>query len=92
MENIKRLKDLQNKEIVNIIDGSKIGFIDDLEIDISTGKIQNILIFQKNKSFGFLEHISSEYIIEWDEIKMIGNQTILVEIQDTFKEEVKEEK
>jgi len=68
------LSEIQNKDIVNLKDGKKIGNIVDIEID-KEGKI-NSLIIQKNK-FNIFK--SNDVEIKWNQIKKIGEDVILVD-------------
>lgn len=69
------LSELQNKDIVSIKDGKKIGNI----VDISIDKEGNIiaLIIQKNKFTLFRGNSDEE--IKWNQIKKIGEDVILVD-------------
>ncbi|WP_405102351.1 YlmC/YmxH family sporulation protein [Oceanobacillus sp. FSL H7-0719] len=72
-----RLSELQVKEVISIVDGRRLGFIIDLDIDVKTGKIiALILADQENKShmFGKTEEIR----VLWQQILRIGSDVILV--------------
>lgn len=73
------LSDLQNKDIVNIIDGKKIGNIIDARFNISTGIIEKLII-EPTKSLFSLKN--SELEIKFSEIKKIGEDVILIEINN----------
>ena len=47
-----RIVDIKNKEVINIKDGSRLGCINDLEIDMRCAKIVAIVIFGRPKCFG----------------------------------------
>ena len=74
-----RLSDLQDKDIINLIDGKKIGKIIDAVID-ENGKISSLII-QKNKMFSFLPS-NTELEVKWDQIKTIGSDVILIYIKN----------
>lgn len=73
-----RLSDLQEKDIVNINDGRKIGKIIDAEIN-EEGKITYLLIEEIK---GLRKFMSKEYgtSITFNQIKKIGNDVILIEL------------
>ncbi|WP_077367545.1 YlmC/YmxH family sporulation protein [Anaerosalibacter sp. Marseille-P3206] len=78
-----RLNDLGGKEIVNLNDGGRLGVIadSDIIIDEKTGKIISLLIPDRRiqfKLFGEREEIE----IPWDCIRKIGNDMIIVELED----------
>ena len=73
-----RLSDLQNKDIVNINDGRRVGRIIDADIDLK-GNI-NYLLVEEIK--GFKRFMSKDYEISvtFDKIKKIGEDVILIDI------------
>ena len=73
------LSDLQNKDIVNMLDGKKIGNIIDARFNISTGVIEKLII-EPTKSLFSLKN--SELEIKFSEIKKIGEDVILIEINN----------
>ena len=73
------LSDLQNKDIVNINDGKKIGNIIDAKFNISSGLIEKLII-EPSKSLFSLK--SSEIEISFSEIKKIGEDVILVKLNN----------
>ena len=70
------LSDLQRKDIVNILDGKRLGRIVDAEIDES-GTIIHFVI--EPKRFFKLFHIRDDVLITFKQIKKIGEDVILVE-------------
>ncbi|MDD5836386.1 MAG: YlmC/YmxH family sporulation protein [bacterium] len=73
-----RLGDLQEKDIVNINDGKKVGRIIDAEVN-ETGVIEYLVIEEK-RSFNSLFSKDSEITIRFKDIKKIGTDVILVDI------------
>lgn len=73
-----RVADLQKKEVININDGKRLGFLYDIEVDLETGKIGSIIIPGGFRFFGLFGR-GEEYIITFDQIKKIGDDIILVE-------------
>ena len=41
---MEKFSDLQEKEVINICDGRRLGFVGDLELDIPSGKIRTLII------------------------------------------------
>ena len=69
------LSELQNKDIVSIKDGKKIGNIVDVSID-NNGSISGLII-QKVKFSLFRGNNDEE--IKWNQIRKIGEDVILVD-------------
>ena len=73
-----RLSDLQNKTVVNLIDGKNIGNIIDLNIT-DTGEATGLVV-EKHKFLISYFSSKKEMIIKWDQIEKIGEDVILVKL------------
>ncbi len=74
-----RLSDLQNKDIVNIVDGKNIGNIIDVKIEETTGSIVAFII-EPNKNSFFFRNKGVDTEITWQSIAKIGEDVILVKV------------
>ncbi len=72
-----RIDDLKNKQVVCVKDGCVLGFISDVEIDTLSGNLTSIIIFGRLRFFGLLGR-EEDIIIPWNDIKVIGSETVLV--------------
>ena len=70
-----RLSDLQNKNIVNMIDGKNIGNIIDVNIN-NDGVIESLIIETNKNLFSLNRDLDKEII--WKDITKIGEDVILV--------------
>lgn len=70
------LEDLKRLEIIDINTGKKIGYIKDFRIDLNSYRIKSFVIPLKNYSI-FNKINSME--IPWENIKLIGEDIILVQ-------------
>ncbi len=70
-----RLSDLQNKHIVNVVDGKNIGNI--IDVDINSEGVIEYLIIEANKTM-FSFNREGETKITWKNITKIGEDVILV--------------
>lgn len=75
------LSDLQNKDIVSVTNGKKIGNIVDVIID-EKGNMQ-ALIVQKNKFLGNFFSGGNELEVKWSQISKIGEDVILIHLIDS---------
>ncbi|PWU68942.1 MULTISPECIES: YlmC/YmxH family sporulation protein [Gracilibacillus] len=71
------LSAMQMKDIVFIEDGTKIGNLTDIEINVEIGRITNLVVATKSKVFGVFGE-SREIIIPWENVMKIGQDVILV--------------
>ena len=73
-----RLSELQDKTIVNLLDGKNLGNIIDVSVD-DKGKITGLIV-EKKKFFISLFTSKKEVIVRWDKIEKIGEDVILVNV------------
>ncbi len=74
-----RIYDMRQKEVININDGCRFGFICDIEVDIKCGEVINIIVPGPGKILGMFGR-EQEYRIPWCSIKKIGDDIILVDV------------
>lgn len=72
-----RINDLRNKQVVCVKNGCVLGYISDVEISTTDGRLVSIVIFGRNRLFGLFGR-DEDIIIPWDEISVIGHETVLV--------------
>ncbi len=73
-----RVTDLRRKEVISSKNGCRIGFVDDVEVDTVTAKLVSVIIFGRPRCFGLLGK-EENIIIHWENIRLIGEDTILVD-------------
>ena len=71
--------DFKHKEVINITDGKRLGFVQDVTADLSTGVITSIIVPGNTKLFNMFSG-NNDIVIPWQNIKCIGDDVILVEI------------
>ena len=71
--------DFKHKEVVNINNGKRLGYVQDVCADLETGKITSIIVPGTNKMLNIFSQ-NNEIVIPWDNIHCIGDDLILVEI------------
>ncbi|MDP4153033.1 MAG: YlmC/YmxH family sporulation protein [Bacillota bacterium] len=74
-----RIEDLRAKEVINICDGARLGYVYDVEVDICTGHLVSIIVPGPGGFCGIFGR-RDEYVIPWCEIQKIGENVILVNI------------
>ena len=72
--------DFKHKEVINICDGKRLGFVQDVCADLNTGKITSIIVPGGTNKLMNLFSNSNDIIIPWENIKCISDDLILVEI------------
>ena len=71
--------DFKHKEVINIKDGKRLGYVQDVTADLESGTITSIIVPGSTKSFNFFQS-SQDIVIPWNKIHCIGEDIILVEI------------
>lgn len=74
-----KTSELRQREVINIVDGKRLGYVTDLDIDLEKGMIKSIIIPGHSKIFSLFSK-SGDYVIPWEQIKTIGSDVILVEL------------
>ncbi len=75
-----RICDLREKEVINVCDGKRLGYVEDVEFDLCTAKITHIIVPGPCKFFGVLGR-EEEFVIDICHICKIGPDLILVEVE-----------
>lgn len=73
-----RLSELQNKTVINLIDGKNIGNIIDVNIDEKGNTIG--IIVEKHRFLISYFSSKKEFSIKWEQIEKIGEDVILVRV------------
>ena len=71
-----RLSEIQNKDVISINTGIKIGNIIDIKVNSESGKIESLIL--EKKKFNIFNS-NDEIEIYWTQINKIGEDVILVE-------------
>ncbi len=79
--NVSRIAELRQKEVINLVDGRRLGFVKDAEFSLDTGRILSIILPGPWSFFRFFGR-ESEMVIPWKDIRKIGEEIILVDIRE----------
>ena len=72
------VNDLREKEVINVCDGRRLGYVYDIEIESCTGRVIAIVVLFDCRMFGFGR--CEELVIPWERICCFGKDTVLVNI------------
>jgi YlmC/YmxH family sporulation protein len=76
-----KISDFQTKDVINIVDGKKLGQISDLELDLRQGRIESIVVPAAGRFFGMFGN-ATELVIPWKNIVKIGLDVVLVRLDE----------
>lgn len=71
-------RELKSKELININNGKSLGFVSDIEINLEKARIDALIVPGQKSSFFGMFSGSSETEIKWKDVKIIGEDVILV--------------
>ncbi len=72
-----RLSNLRHKEVISCCDGARIGYVDDVIVDTKNARIVSFVIFGRMSFFNLFGKCE-DYIIPWEKIELIGEDTIII--------------
>ncbi len=75
-----RVTELRCKEVINICDGHRLGYISDAEIELPEGKVLALVVPGPCRFFGLFGR-KDDYVIPWDCIRRMGSDIVLVELE-----------
>lgn len=78
-----KVSELRMREVINVLDGRRLGLIKDIDIDVENGKINALVLPGPARVFGFFGR-EDEIIIPWEKIVRIGLDVILVEVPEAY--------
>lgn len=76
-----KISDFQAKDVINIVDGKKLGNVSDLELDLRQGRIDSIVVPSYNKFMGLFGG-GTDLVIPWRNIVKIGSDVVLVKLEE----------
>ncbi len=79
---ILTLDELKNKEVINVCDGHRLGFVIDGQLDAVSGKLISVIVPGECNFLGISK--GDDILIPWECIERIGDDIILVKINDMY--------
>lgn len=76
-----RISELRCKEIINVSDGSRYGYLGDVEVDLENGQVKSLVVTGRLRLFGLLGR-EEDRVFPWDTVRRIGEDIILVEAEE----------
>ena len=72
-----RIAELRWKEVVDVQNGSRFGYVKDLEVDLESGQVRALVLPGRRRLFGLLGR-EEDTAIPWGDIEKIGTDVLLV--------------
>ena len=71
------ITELRCKEVINKANGCRLGFVSDVEVDSCCGRVVALIVLGRPKYWGICGR-RERIRVRWEDIDVIGNDTILV--------------
>lgn len=72
------INEIKTKEVINVSDGARLGFVSDVEIDLKDGRLTALIVPGAYRLMGFLGR-DEDIVIKWENIKKIGDDIIIID-------------
>ena len=73
-----RFQELRDKEVIHVCEGTRLGYVNDLVVDICTGRVTALIVPGPCRFLGLFGR-EDDYVIPWGCCKRIGDDLILVD-------------
>ncbi len=74
------INDLRNKEVINVSNGKRLGYVSDIEVDIRDARLLSIIVPGEGGLFSRAPDIK----IPWACIEHVGEDLILVKVKSVL--------
>lgn len=85
------LRELRYKEVISVTDGSRYGYVGDLDVDLDSGQVRALVVPGPARFFGLFGR-REDTVIPWDDVRRFGEDIILVEGTVAHRPEKREKK
>lgn len=79
-----RIAELRYKEIINVSNGHRLGFVGDVDMDVVSGKVMALIVPGPCRFFGLFGR-EDDYVLPFDAISRIGSDIILIDVQGEYR-------
>ncbi|MBX5476698.1 MAG: YlmC/YmxH family sporulation protein [Clostridia bacterium] len=74
-----KASDLRVRDVIDVVEGRRLGFVYDLEVDLDAGRVTALVIPGPARFFGLFGR-ERDLVIPWKDIVKIGEDVILVHL------------
>lgn len=78
-EAVYRISDLRSRDVIDVGSGKRLGFVEDVELDPTDGRIIALVVPGSTRFLGFFGR-DQDYVIPWDLVVKVGEDVILVHL------------
>ena len=85
-DSIMTLSDIEEKDVINVVTGERIGFVSSLRIDTNSGQIIAITVQPSMKFVSFFSKDEASVVVPWNKKLKIGEDVIIVNVAQQLNE------
>ncbi|MDO4926714.1 MAG: YlmC/YmxH family sporulation protein [Turicibacter sp.] len=85
-DSIMTLSDIEEKDVINVVTGERIGFVSSLRIDTNSGQIIAITVQPSMRFVSFFSKDEASVVVPWNQILKIGEDVIIVNVAQRLNE------
>ncbi|MGB9661331.1 MAG: YlmC/YmxH family sporulation protein [Moorellaceae bacterium] len=74
-----KVSELRQRDVINVVDGRRLGIIKDVELDVEQGRIKALILPGQAGKFLFFFGHNEDLVIPWEKVVKVGVDVILVE-------------
>ena len=78
-----RVTDMCYKEVINVCDGQRLGFVCDVEVDVVSGRVISLIVPGPYRFWGIFGR-EDDFVIPWECISRIGEDIIIIEVRGEY--------
>ena len=75
---LERIGEMHGREVISVLDGSRIGYLGDIEFDTQQAALTAIVVYGRPRFFGLFGR-ENDCVIPWSAVKTIGEDAVLVD-------------
>lgn len=72
------VSELRCKEIIDIRDGGRFGYVGDVEVDLDKGQVKALIVPGRLRLFGLLGR-EADTVFPWTAVRRVGEDVVLVD-------------
>ncbi len=76
-----KTSELRLKDVVNVVDGRRLGTIGDFDLDLEAGQIKSFVISGQGRLLGFFSK-DRDTLVRWQQVEKIGEDVVLVRVEN----------
>ncbi len=77
------LDELRQKEVVNLITGERLGYIDDVDVDLNSQTLRGYRIYGRRMLFGLVK-LEDDLFVPCEGVKLYGKDVVLTDKVETI--------